>query len=684
MVAVPILKSLVVVESPAKAHTISKFLGSSFVVEASGGHVKDLPRTKLGIEINQGEFIPQYVIITRKKKNITKLKKQAKNCAILYLAADSDREGEAICWHLSQILGKGKEIKRLLFNEITKEAIQGAFKSPTELNQKKIDAQQTRRILDRIVGYELSPLLWKKVSKGLSAGRVQSVAVRLVVEREKEIEQFKPQEYWELEALLKRRHTQEKIEAKLQKIDNKKAQIKNEKESLKLIEKLKKEEFVISNIKESTKKRNPTPPYTTSKLQQAAFNFLRFSTAKTMKIAQGLYEGIELENSASVGLITYMRTDSVRVSEQALESVRNFINEKFSKEFLPDKARYYKNKARAQGAHEAIRPTSVARTPQSLSSFLNKDQLKLYTLIWNKFVSSQMNPALILTKKIDITAGNCLFGASASTVKFPGFLILYRQQEEQSIVVLPEVKIGEVLDLLSLIPSQHFTQPPPRFSEASLVKTLEESGVGRPSTYAPIIRTIIERNYVRRQASYLSPTDLGTMVTQLLIEHFPDIMDIKFTAKMEEELDLIEEGQMDWQEVLRNFYKPFMSDLKSAKIEMRDVKKEIVETGELCPNCGKPIVIKWGRMGKFLSCSGFPECKFSKSISLGVPCPKCKTGEVVSRRTKMGRFFYGCSRYPECDFISNKLPEADIKKTENSKKAHQSTPKDSENLGPAE
>ena len=675
-------KSFVVVESPAKANTISKFLGPSFVVQASGGHVKDLPRTRLGVEIDQDKFIPQYVIITRKKKNIAKLKKQAKGCTILYLAADSDREGEAICWHLSQILGKGREIKRVLFNEITKEAIQNAFKSPTQLNQQKIDAQQARRILDRIVGYELSPLLWKKVCKGLSAGRVQSVAVRLVVEREKEIEEFKPQEYWELEALLKRRHTQEKIEAKLQKIDNKKAQIKNEKESLNLIERLKKEEFIVSNIKESTKKRNPTPPYITSKLQQEAFNLLRFSTAKTMRIAQQLYEGVELENSASTGLITYMRTDSVRISEQALKSVRSFINEKFGKEFLPEKMRYYKNKARAQAAHEAIRPTSVARSPQSLSSFLDKDQLKLYTLIWNKFVSSQMKPALILTKKIDITAGNCLFGTSVSTVKFLGFLVLYRQQEEQSADVLPEVKIGEALDLLSLIPSQHFTQPPPRFSEASLVKTLEESGVGRPSTYAPIIKTIIERNYVRRQASYLSPTDLGIMVTQLLIKHFPDIMDIKFTAKMEEELDAVEEGQMDWQQVLKDFYKPFMSDLESAKIEMRDVKKEIVKTDELCPTCGRFLVIRWGRLGKFLSCSGFPECKFSKSISLGVACPKCKIGEVVSRRTKRGRFFYGCSRYPECDFISNKLPEADAEKTENSKEAHQSTPKNSENLEP--
>jgi DNA topoisomerase-1 len=656
-------KNLVIVESPAKANTLSKFLGSAFVVEASGGHVRDLPRTKLGVEIDKSEFKPRYVLIPQKKKIVARLKEKVKDCAFVYLAADPDREGEAICWHLSKVLCNGKTYKRVLFYEITKEAVLNAFKSPAHLNQYKINAQQARRILDRIVGYELSPLLWKKVSRGLSAGRVQSVAVRLIVEREKEIKQFKPQEYWELEALLKKRGTHQEIRAKLQKINDKKPQLKNEEEILKLVEHLKSEKFIVSELKESTKKKNPTPPYTTSKLQQEAFNTLRFSASKTMRIAQQLYEGIEIEDSLRVGLITYMRTDSVRVSEQALESVRKFIEERFGKEFLPEKPYYYKTKAKAQAAHEAIRPTYISRTPESLSSFLTKDQLRLYTLIWKKFISSQMSPALILTKRIDISAGNCLFVATASFVKFPGCLILYQQEKDQE-KTLPKVKVGEVLELISLTPSQHFTQPPPRYTEASLVKALEEKGIGRPSTYAPIIQTILGRHYVGREANYLVPTDLGIVVTELLLKHFPDIMDIKFTARMEEELDAVEEGQMDWQKVLWDFYNPFMNDLETAKRKMREVKKEIIETDELCPRCHRPLVIKWGRRGKFLSCSGFPECDFSKSISLGVICPKCKTGEVVTRKTKKGRFFYGCSRYPECDFTSNRLPEkeTDIQK----------------------
>lgn len=651
-------KSLVIVESPAKAGTIEKFLGPGFTVTASGGHIADLPKSKLGIEIKDKEFIPAYVVISAKRKNMTALKKKVKDCDVLYLAADPDREGEAICWHLARLLGKGKEIKRVLFYEITKDAILNAFKNPLELNQHKIDAQQARRVLDRIVGYELSPLLWKKVMRGLSAGRVQSVAVRLIVDREDEIKKFKPEEYWELEALLKKTNTAEEIKAKLQEIDGKKSELGDERITLELVERLKKEKFAVSNVKETTKKRNPLPPYTTSKLQQDAFNILKFSAARTMKIAQELYEGIELENSQSVGLITYMRTDSVRVSELAIGAVRKFIGEKFGKEYLPEKPLYYQNQKKAQGAHEAIRPTYVERSPESLSSFLSKDQLKLYTIIWNKFVSSQMNPALISTKRIDIAAGNCLFAATASKVVFPGFLILTQEKEEAE-NKFPDVAVGEILELLNLSPSQHFTQPPPRYTEASLVKMLEEKGIGRPSTYAPIIQTILMRDYVRRQANYFVPTELGIMVTGLLLEHFPNIMDVKFTAGMEEELDAIEEGQMDWQKVLWNFYEPFSNNLEAAKVKMREVKKEVITTDEICPRCGKPLVIKWGRLGKFLSCAGFPECTFSKSIGLGISCPKCKTGEVISRKTKRGRFFYGCSRYPECNFISNKLPQTE-------------------------
>ncbi|MFH1856460.1 MAG: type I DNA topoisomerase [Candidatus Omnitrophota bacterium] len=651
-------KNIVIVESPAKAKTIEKFLGSGFSVTASGGHIADLPKTKLGVEIKDNEFVPSYIIISAKRKSVTALKKKVQKCDTLYLAADPDREGEAICWHLARVLGKGKEIKRVLFYEITKQAILDAFKNPIEIDQHKVDAQQARRILDRLVGYGLSPLLWQKITRGLSAGRVQSVALRLIVDREKEIKDFNPEEYWELEALLKKIDATAEIKAKLQKINNEKPGLKSEEEISKLVEQLKKEKFFVSDIKESAKKRNPSAPYTTSKLQQDAFNVLRFPAAKTMRIAQQLYEGIELENSVSVGLITYMRTDSVRISQQALDSVRNFINAEFGAEYVPETPVLYKTKKNAQAAHEAVRPTYVERTPESLEPFLNKEQLKLYTLIWNKFVSSQMSPALISTKRLDITAGNCLFAVSDSKVTFPGFLILSRQEEEKKEEnKIPEVTMGEVLELISLNPSQHFTQPPPRYTDASLVKILEEKGIGRPSTYAPIIHTILMRNYVQRQANYLLPTELGIIVIELLLQHFPRVMDVQFTAELEEELDAIEEGNVNWQEVLKKFYTPFSINLEAAKVKMREVKKEVIETDEICPKCGRHLVVKWGRLGKFLSCAGFPDCIFSKSISLGIPCPKCKTGDVISRKNKRGRYFYGCSRYPECDFISNKMPQ---------------------------
>ena len=665
-------KSLVIVESPTKANTINKFLGSDYLVRSSMGHIKDLPSSKMGIDV-ENDFKPQYVTIPQRKKTLTQLKKELAGKTNLYLAADPDREGEAISWHLSNLLGNGKKIQRVSFHEITKEAVQEAFKHPRDLDMNLVNAQQARRILDRIVGYSLSPLLWKKVGRGLSAGRVQSVAVKLIVEREREIQAFVSQEYWDIEAELEKKRTEDRgqrtektsFKAKLDKIEDKKAEIKAGQEAQDLVEEIKKQQFAVSQAKESKKKRNPSPPFTTSKLQQEAFNKLHFSVSKTMKVAQDLYEGVELGESETVGLITYMRTDSVNISKEAQRGARDYILKKFGSKYYPEIPNVYKSKKTAQEAHEAIRPTTPFHDPELIKKYLTPDQFKLYKLIWDRFISSQMSAAVFNVTTVDITAGRFLFKAIGTTVLFDGFTVMYQADPSPSYdgaemkeggAGLPKLSAGEKLDLIALSPSQHFTKPPPRYSDASLVKALEEKGIGRPSTYAPTIYTIVARNYVHREKGYFSPTELGIVVTDLLLQYFQKIMDEKFTAKMEEELDMIEEGKMDWVKVLHIFYRSFSFELKMAHSYMKAVKKEVLPTDQVCEKCGKPMVIKWGRRGKFLSCSAFPECKFAKTIGTGVKCPQegCG-GELVQRRSKRG-FFYGCSNYPKCTYIAKRLP----------------------------
>lgn len=650
-------KSLVIVESPTKSKTINKILGPDYEVVSSMGHLIDLPSSRLGVDV-ENNFAPTYVVISKRKKYLSKLKKAAKNKEAIYLAADPDREGEAICWHISRKIGAGKKVYRVRFHEITKDAILEAFKNPDDINMNLVNSQQARRILDRIVGYKLSPLLWKKVSRGLSAGRVQSVAVMLVVEREKEIKAFKPKEYWDIEAELKKKQDSASFVAKLDKKSGKKIEIKNKKQIDELITILGKETYVVSGIKETKRKRRPAAPFTTSKLQQEAFNKLRFPVHRTMKLAQELYEGIEVGKESPVGLITYMRTDSVRIADVAQQSAKKYVIDKFGKEYAPKAFNVYKSKKGAQEAHEAIRPALPLRDPESVKEFLNENQFKVYKLIWDRFIASQMKEAIMLLTAIEIKAGSFIFRVTGSVMLFDGFLKVYSEDGEEK-KLLPKLSINEVLNLLKLIPSQHFTKPPPRFSDASLVKALEEKGIGRPSTYAPIIYTIIERHYVLRERGYLRPTELGTIVIELLVKHFPNIMDVKFTAKMEEELDDIEERKQDKLTVLNDFYGPFKKNLDKALENMRDVKREVVETDDVCELCGRKMVIKWSRRGRFLSCSGYPECKFAKSITTGVKCPlpDCD-GELVQRRSKRG-VFYGCTKYPECKYTANKLPEAE-------------------------
>ncbi|MFA5144211.1 MAG: type I DNA topoisomerase [Candidatus Omnitrophota bacterium] len=658
-------KNLVIVESPAKAKTINKFLGSHYKVVASMGHIIDLPKSKLGVDV-ENDFTPQYIVMSDRKKNLSMLKKEAKTKTTIYLAADPDREGEAISWHLkNQLSGENKKCYRVEFDEITKDAVVAAFKHPRDINMSLVNAQQARRILDRIVGYSISPILWKKVARGLSAGRVQSVAVRLIVEREKEINKFVPQEYWSVEAELKRKadHPKDKFTAKLDKYKNADIEVKHKHDADRIVEHLKKESFVVSDLRESRKRKNPYPPFTTSKLQQEAFNKLRFSGAKTMHVAQVLYEGVEIGDEGSVGLITYMRTDSVRISKDAQAAVKDYILATYGNKYYPDTPNFYKARKSAQEAHEAIRPTLPLRSPDSIKQYLSGEQLKLYQLIWNRFVASQMSPAIYSQTTVDIKAGDYLFKAGAATVVFDGYTAVYEAEKEkekedggEAKTKLPALSIGLALDLLNLIPAQHFTKAPPRYSDASLVKTLEELGIGRPSTYAPIIQTITARDYVRRESGYFYPTELGTIVIELLMKHFPKILDVEFTARMEDELDGIEEGEADWLTVLKAFYSPFMHSVEAAKLEMKDVKKEIEATDQVCELCGRPMIIKWGRRGKFLSCSGYPECKNAKSITSGVKCPTGCGGELVQRRSTRGMFF-GCTKYPKCTFTSKKLPE---------------------------
>ncbi|RCW61109.1 type I DNA topoisomerase [Halanaerobium sp. ST460_2HS_T2] len=649
-------KNLVIVESPAKAKTIKKFLGRNYKVEASMGHVRDLPKSKLGIDL-ENDFEPNYITIRGKGKTLNKLRKAAKKSEDVYLATDPDREGEAISWHLAYALKlSDTENNRIEFNEITKNAIQNAIKNPRSINKDLVDAQQARRLLDRLVGYRLSPLLWKKVRKGLSAGRVQSVAVRIICEREEEIRNFEEEEYWTLEIFLKNENG-EKLKADLYRIDNKKFNLESKEEVDQVIADIKKEEFEIVKVKKRKRRRNPKSPFTTSTLQQRASNKLNFTAKKTMYLAQQLYEGIDIGSSGTVGLISYIRTDSTRLSNEAKNGAKDYILNKFGDKFLKSSKKKSKNNNNAQDAHEAIRPTDTQRTPEKMKKHLSKDQYKLYNLIWKRFVASQMSPALYESISAQFKAGDKYkFRVSGSRLLFPGHLILTGKEKEDDID-LPVLKEGDGYSLIDTNPEQHFTTPPPRYSEATLVKTLEEEGIGRPSTYAPTLSTIESRDYVKKDGRYFEPTELGETVTELLTEYFPDVTDVEFTAELEKRLDEIENGNEDWKKILRDFYEPFYERLENARENMENVQI-VEETDEVCDKCGSPMVVKYGRYGKFLACSSYPECKNTKPylIKTGVDCPECEDGEIIERTSKKGRTFYGCSNYPDCNFMSWNKP----------------------------
>ena len=663
-------KSLVIVESPAKATTINKYLGKDYVVKASLGHVKDLPKSKLGVDPDN-DFQPIYEQIKGKEKVIKELKTAAKTAGRILLAADPDREGEAICQHLKEILEdeNKSEIYRVLFNEITPKAIKYAVENPGRINQKVVDAQQARRILDRLVGYQISPLLWDKVRRGISAGRVQTVALRLIVEREREVLAFKPEEYWSITARLEG-HQPPPFDAKLAKIKGKTAEVRNQEEADHILKNLEDAAFNVESVVTKEKKRYPVPPFTTSKLQQEAARKLRFTVKKTMMLAQRLYEGIELGGEEGrIGLITYMRTDSARISDEAMEMVRSYVSDVYTGPYLPEKPVIYKSKKDAQDAHEAIRPTFVGRTPEDLKGFLSEDEFKLYRLIWTRFVASQMNPAVYDQTSVEILAKDYMFRASGRVQKFDGFLKVYEETKDEDVatpedeedITLPTLTQGEALHSLGITPKQHFTEPPPRFTEASLVKALEEKGIGRPSTYATILTTIQDREYVQKDQGKFRPTELGTVVTDMLVRHFEDIFDVQYTARMEEELDEVEEGKLTWVEALDEFYKKFQKDLKKASKNMENLKTQEIPTDQVCEKCGSPMVQKWGQFGSFLACSAYPECKNTKEIAkeetpeakenAGAeaepePCENCGRPMALKR----GRFgqFLACTGYPEC------------------------------------
>lgn len=659
-------KTLVIVESPAKAKSIGKFLGNRFTVKASMGHLRDLPKSQLGVDVER-RFEPKYIAIRGKGDLIKELRSAAKNADRVLLASDPDREGEAISWHLGHLLGLDLTDKcRIEFHEITKPAIQVALKSPRQIDMNRVDAQQARRVLDRLVGYQLSPLLWRKVKKGLSAGRVQSVAVRLVCDREEEIRSFEPEEYWSLTALFQAEGG--KFQAKLAKRGNEKIAISSREEMNKVLEELKGVSYHVADVRSKEKLKQPAPPFITSSMQQEAYRKLNLSPKRTMMLAQQLYEGIDLGKEGSVGLITYMRTDSVRVADTAQDEARNWIREKHGPEYFPKEARRFTSKGRTQEAHEAIRPTSVLRTPDSMKNFLGRDQLRLYRLIWERFIASQMSAAVFDTMTVDIAGGLYIFRANASAVRFPGYLSVYEEGLDEgekgddgvSTLALPVVA-GEHIKLAKLQDKQHFTEPPPRFTEASLVRKMEEEGIGRPSTYAPTIETIQSRGYVTKEGKQLLPTELGEIVVALLKEYFPDIVDLEFTANMEEKLDRIEEGDMSWKSVVEDFYGPFSQTLAQADQRIGKVQIEDQVSEEVCELCGRHLVIKMGRYGKFLACPGFPECRNTKPLleKIGSECPKCHSPLVI-RRSKKGRKFYGCANYPECDFVSWELPAPEV------------------------
>ncbi len=657
--------SLVIVESPTKVKTIKKFLSSKYKVEASMGHIRDLPKSQLGIDIDNS-FEPKYITIRGKGQILDKLKKEAKNSDKILLATDPDREGEAISWHLSKILNLDEdEICRIEFNEITKTAVQKAIKNPRRIDMDLVNAQQARRILDRLVGYKISPLLWKKVKKGLSAGRVQSVAVRLICDREEEIRDFVPKEYWSLIAKLIENHGKKLIDAKFYGNAEGKIEISCNNEMQEILKNLEGQEYKVVSIKKGEKKRNSPLPFTTSSLQIEAYRKLGFSTKKTMIIAQQLYEGIDIKGEGTIGLVSYIRTDSVRISEEAKNEAKKYIIEKYGEKYYKKNYNQIKSNNKIQDAHEGIRPTSVLREPDLISPSLSKDQFKLYQLIWNRFIASQMQPAIYDTIAIDISAGEYIFKASGSNLKFPGFLSVYIDEkddkEEDDGILLPEVHEGQVLKLKKLEPKQHFTEPPLRYTEATLVKALEEKGIGRPSTYAPIISTILARGYIIKEKKFIVATELGQTVTKLLIEYFKDIVNIEFTANMEKELDGIAEGNKNWVNVIKDFYVPFEEVLNTAEQTIGKIELPDEVSDEICELCGKNMVVKMGRYGKFLACPGFPQCKNTKPIleSTGISCPKCK-GELIIRKTKKGRKFYGCSNYPKCNFVTWDEPTKEI------------------------
>lgn len=652
------LSDLVIVESPAKAKTIKKYLGPGYEVVASMGHVRDLPKSKFGVDVENG-FEPQYTDIKGKETLIKDLKKAAKNSEHVYLATDPDREGEAISWHLAHLLNLDlNENNRVTFNEITKTGVRNGMEHSRKIDLDLVNAQQARRVLDRVVGYKLSPFLWRKIRRGLSAGRVQSVAVRLIVDREEEIRAFKPEEYWTIDALLNAKGVRKAFPAKFHGKKGKKIDIKSEQQANGILEELNGADYVVGTVKKGVRKKSPAPPFTTSTLQQEASRKLGFQARRTMKAAQELYEGIEVGEMGAVGLITYMRTDSLRISEEARTAATAFIQQRYGAEYLPDKPRFYKSKSNAQDAHEAIRPTMPDMFPEKVKAYLSSDQFKLYRLIWERFIASQMANAELDTVSADILVGDYVFKASGYSVRFNGFTVLYEEgkdEESESSEMLPPLSEGDSLKLKSIAGNQHFTQPPPRYTEASLIKALEENGIGRPSTYAPTITTILQRNYIEREAKQLKPTPLGEVTTQLMREHFKNIVDVDFTAKMENDLDEVEVGKVDYVDMLRKFYGDFSHTLDEAEKAMEGSRMKVPheETDMVCELCGKKMVIKIGRFGKFLACSGFPECKNTKRIvqETGGLCPLCG-GKVLEKKSKTGKKYYGCEHNPKCSFMT--------------------------------
>ncbi|KQL58226.1 MULTISPECIES: type I DNA topoisomerase [Bacillaceae] len=653
---------LVIVESPAKAKTIGKYLGKKYVVKASMGHVRDLPKSQMGVSVEEN-YEPRYITIRGKGPVLKELKTAAKKAKRIYLAADPDREGEAIAWHLAHSLNIDEHSDcRVVFNEITKNAIKDAFKQPRPINMDLVDAQQARRILDRLVGYNISPLLWKKVKKGLSAGRVQSVAVKLITDREKEIQSFVPEEYWSIQGQFS--YGQEQFEARFHSINGNKETLSTEENVHHILDTLSGADFRIAEVKKRERKRNPVAPFTTSSLQQEAARKLNFRAKKTMLIAQQLYEGIDLGKQGTVGLITYMRTDSTRISDTAKQETFEYIQKNYGEEYTKKEVQKQKQDKKTQDAHEAIRPTSVMYEPKQMKEYLSRDQLRLYRLVWERLVASEMAPAVMDTMTVDLENNGVIFRANGSKLKFPGFMKVYiegnddNKKEEDRL--LPDLQENEMVEKQELNPNQHFTQPPPRYTEARLVKTLEELGIGRPSTYAPTLDTIQRRGYVALDEKRFVPTELGEIVLDLIVEFFPEILDVEFTAKMEEDLDSIEDGRDNWIEIIDQFYKSFEKRLEVAEEQMEEVEIKDEPAGEDCEKCGHEMVYKMGRYGKFMACSNFPDCRNTKAIvkDIGVKCPTCKEGNIVERKSKKRRIFYGCDRYPECEFVSWDKPIA--------------------------